>query len=355
MRMSNTSRLCALMARAQAGEELTLGFFGGSITQGSLSSTGETCYAYLVYQWWVKAFPRAKFHYVNGGIGGTSSHFGVARAVQDLLQYQPDFVVVDFSVNDDPTNFFQETYEGLIRKILTWTSEPAVLILNNVFYDTGASAQDLHNAVARHYGIPFASIRDTVYKRLKAGEWNREDISPDGLHPNDKGHALVAGELCAVLEQFKEAESTLGNWAVPAPLTVNAYESAHLRTTLDTVPVLSGFRADSEEKHGHLDTFKNGWIGKSLGDSITFEVEASCIAVQYRRSVHRPAPMARVTVDGGAVVTLDGSFDEDWGDALRIETLLHHGTPGRHTVEVKIVQAGEAAGAPFYLLALLTD
>lgn len=78
-----------------------------------------------------KPFPNGKFHYVNGGIGGTTSHYGVSRAVTDVLMYQPDFVVVDFSVNDEPDKFFQETYEGVIRKLLQWKSEPAVVILNN--------------------------------------------------------------------------------------------------------------------------------------------------------------------------------------------------------------------------------
>lgn len=83
-------------------------------------------YARRVFNWWGKTFPQATFHYVNGGIGGTTSHYGVSRVVTDLLMYQPDFVVVDFSVNDEPEAFFQETYEGLIRKILSWDSKPAL-------------------------------------------------------------------------------------------------------------------------------------------------------------------------------------------------------------------------------------
>ena len=120
MYRKNLARLKNCMRRAEAGEELTLGFFGGSITQGSLATKHEYCYAYRVFRWWEEAFPKAKFHYINGGIGRTTSHYGVSRVVNDLLMYQPDFVVVDFSVNDKPEDFFQETYEGLIRKLLIW-------------------------------------------------------------------------------------------------------------------------------------------------------------------------------------------------------------------------------------------
>ena len=122
------ARLKNCMRRAEKGEELTIGFFGGSITQDCAASVHEKSYAYRVFEWWEKTFPKAEFHYVNGGIGGTTSHFGAARVVSDMLMYQPDMAVVDFSVNDEAEEFFQETYEGVIRKLLTWKSKPAVLI-----------------------------------------------------------------------------------------------------------------------------------------------------------------------------------------------------------------------------------
>lgn len=117
------TRLKRCMQRARNGEELTIGFFGGSITQGCLASVHEKTYSYRVFEWWEKTFPKARFHYVNGGIGGTSSHFGVSRIVSDLLMYQPDIVVIDFSVNDGDEEIFQETFEGVIRKSLTWNSD----------------------------------------------------------------------------------------------------------------------------------------------------------------------------------------------------------------------------------------
>lgn len=83
-------RLKKVMDRAKAGEALNIAFLGGSITQGSLSSKPELCYAYHVYEWWKKTFPQADFTYINAGIGGTTSQFGVARAEADLLSKEPD-------------------------------------------------------------------------------------------------------------------------------------------------------------------------------------------------------------------------------------------------------------------------
>ncbi len=48
----------------------------------------------------------------------------------------------------------------------------------------------------------------------------------------------------------------------PKEMTENAYENAKRLTIREISPKLCGFHADTEEKTGHLDHFKNGWIGK---------------------------------------------------------------------------------------------
>lgn len=353
----NLARLKGCMLRAKRGEELTIGFLGGSITQGSLSTKPENCYAYRVFSWWEKAFPDAKFHYVNGGIGGTTSLFGVSRAVTDVLMYQPDVVIVDFSVNDEADSFFQETYEGVVRKLLAWDSKPAVILLNNVRYDTGENAEKYHNSVGNWYKIPHISIRDTVYKKLQTGIYTREELTPDGLHPNDKGHELVAAEIIAFLESVKaDIHEREEEPSLPEPMTANAYEHARRLTIREISPKLMGFRADTQEKAGHLDFFKNGWLGKKAGDRIVFEVEASNIAVQYRKSVTKPALRARLVLDGDIehAWILDGNFEEEWGDCLYLEAILHHGEKKRHTVEIEVMDDGIKGAAAFYLLSLIT-
>ena len=128
--------------------------------------------------------------------------------------------------------------------------------------------------------------RDTIYQRMKAGEYIREELTPDGLHPNDKGHKLVAEEIEKFLESVKaELEVEEKEPVFPKAMTENAYENAKRLTIREISPKLCGFHADTEEKAGHLDHFKNGWIGKKAGDSIHFEVTASCSAVEKRKFI----------------------------------------------------------------------
>lgn len=365
------TRLKNLMKRAANGESLVIGFLGGSITQGSLSSTPKTCYAYLVYEWWKKSFPNASFSFVNGGIGGTTSHYGGARAWKDVLCYRPDIVTVDFSVNDDANEFFEETYEGTLRRLLAAPSDPAVVVLNNVFYDTGKNAQNYHNRIADHYGIPHVSIKDTVYPDVESGKIVRADITPDNLHPNDKGHRLVADEICKLLDSIKaemeeetiageniEGKSTKTEASVllPAPLTENAYEHSRLIQIQDNEAILDGFLVDPIEKKGMLDIFKNGWTAAHTNDKISFEIECSCLAVQYRKSVQQPVPKAKAVIDGDEAhaVILDGNFTEDWGDCLYLEPLLHHAEKKVHRIEITVTDAKDIV-RPFYLVALIVS
>ena len=354
----NLYELKRVMERAMAGEAVTLGFLGGSITQGSLATEPENCYAYRVYEWWSRQFPDAKTVYVNAGIGGTTSEYGAARVEADLLKYHPDVVFVEFSVNDESTEHFKETYEGLVRRILREETAPAVLLVHNVYYHNGANAQVMHAQIGRHYDLPELSMQSCIYPEVVAGRIKNREITPDDLHPNDLGHELVASVITYFLAQVKEELSQKGDRrgkSLPEPLTKNAFEHSYRMQNDNSKPVLSGFVADETLQDGVADCFKHGWTAKKAGDAISFLVKGSCIAACYRRSVKHPAPVAEVVVDGDMehVMRLDANFDETWGDKLELQTLLLHGENKEHTVEIRLLDGAEDCEVPFYLVALL--
>ena len=97
---TGSERIRRFLKRAAVGDELVVAFFGGSITQGSLASSEEKCYAHIFFEMLSERYPKANFTYVNAGIGGTGSYYGAMRLDEDLLSHRPDLVVLDFSVND---------------------------------------------------------------------------------------------------------------------------------------------------------------------------------------------------------------------------------------------------------------
>ena len=346
----NWYRLRSAMDRAAAGKRIAVGFIGGSITQGSLSSTPQTCYAYLVYKWWEERFPDTR--YINAGIGGTTSQFGVARVEEDLLRYGPDVVFIEFSVNDSDTALFRETYEGLVRKV--WKTGAAVVLIHNVRYDTGDSAEDIHLQIGRHYHLPCVSMKSTIYPQVAFGEIPNREITPDDLHPNDAGHALVAEVVRSLLDQVYASEEPHREEPIlPAPLTANQYEESLRYQNHNSRPQLDGFTADDTPQEHITQMFRRGFTAWKKGDRITFSVEGTGIAVQYRKSVKKPAPIARVTVDEKTAVLLDANFQEDWGDCLYVDTVLVHGEDKRHKVEIEITEAHPDDQVPFYLVSVI--
>ena len=356
----NLYRIKKCMKKAQKGGRVTIAFLGGSITQGSLSTTPETCYAYLVYEWWKKKFPKAEMEYINAGIGGTTSQFGVSRVEDHVLKYSPDFLLTEFAVNDDNTEFFMETYEGLVRKILSDEKKTALLLMNNVKYDDGLNAEDMHLAVAKAYEVPMVSMKHTIWPEVKCGRIPNREITPDDLHPNDAGHALVAEAVTAFLEQVYADLSTeegpaVYEKALPLPITANAYQQSMRYQNFNCEAELDGFEPDMQEQKHITEIFRHGWSAWKEGDKITFTLSCSGIAIQYRKSVNQPAPIARVVVDGreDEAVLLDGNFEETWGDCLYIDTIERHIEHGKHTVEITIVEAHENDAVPFYLVSVI--
>ncbi len=355
----NWARLRAVMDRAARGEDICVGFLGGSITQGSLASRQELCYASRVAAWWREAFPAAAVRDVNAGIGGTTSQFGAARAEDDLLRYGPDVVFIEFSVNDENTPHFRETYEGLVRRV--YKTGAAVVLLHNVRYDDGSSAEDVHREIGAHYDLPSVSLRAVLWPEVEAGRIPARDVTPDNLHPNDKGHAIVAAAAAALLERVKAAAEAGGGpeteGTLPTPLTENAYEHSVRYRNDNCAPDLGGFVPDRTPQEHITQMFRRGYTAWHKGDAIRCTVEGTCLAVQYRKSVKKPAPIARAVVDGDEknAVLLDANFDEDWGDCLYLQDLLVHGKDGPHTVDITIVGDHENDAVPFYLVSVIAS
>lgn len=396
----SAERITGLMKRAGAGEELTLCFLGGSITQGSLSSKPQTCYAYLIYKWFSDKFPKASFKYVNAGIGGTTSQFGVARLTENVSPCRPDFCMLEFSVNDASNPYFCESFEAVVRRIMSSASKPAMIIMNNLFYDTGENAQEEHNRIGEAYDIPCISVRDALYPEIVSGRLVRTEVSPDGLHPNDAGHAILAELVINYLEKLydryiaaEKPEAAAAPVVTLEPVTKNALEHLHRTQNRSKAVECKGFKADHTRKKGIWDLFRNGWTASKKGDSISFSFAGSELAVQYLKTINRPAPIAEAIIDGDEKhpVRLDANFDENWGNHIHIDTLLwhgrridpqvvHHGTvknqqPSRedlvleaeatciselvpkkkeHTVEIRIIEAHEDDRTAFYLVSFIT-
>ncbi|MFA6244564.1 MAG: SGNH/GDSL hydrolase family protein, partial [Candidatus Hydrogenedentales bacterium] len=201
--MGNKARLQRVFAKAQRGEKVTVGVLGGSITQGALASSEDNRYGNRIAQWWRDTFPNAEIAFVNAGIGATGSDSGAHRVREHLLSKQPDFVVVEYAVNDPNVPAVAETLEGVVRQILNARNHPAVMLLF-MMNEAGANSQEQHAPIGAHYELPMVSFRDALWPEIQAKRMAWSDVEADGVHPNDRGHEYAARFVTHVLQQTLE-------------------------------------------------------------------------------------------------------------------------------------------------------
>lgn len=349
MAEGNLSRLASVMKRARKGEAITVGVIGGSITQGSSASSTKASYAALVHQWWVEAFPETDIGLINAGVGATTSYLAVHRVDKDLLAYEPDVVIVEFSVNDSDTAFYRNTYEDLVRKILKADSKPAVILLFTTMED-GTSAQTQHLYVGFHYDLPRASYRQLVLKEIEEGRLTWKSISPDNIHPNNKGHAII-GELMwnffnSVYLRMDSIEAE-AEAMIKDPLSSEAYANA---TILDS-ELIEPIQMGSFEKGNIYDRFNNNWFTDSGEGSIIFEVTAKNIGIMYYKITNGTGGQYDVYIDGEYSKRLDADFKGGWGSYA--ETLEVYSSEDEKTHTIEIRKSDTSSGDFFAILGLL--
>ena len=342
MSEGNTVRLAAAMKKAQNGEKITVGVIGGSITQGSLASTPANCYASKFNDWWQNKFP-GKVDFVNAGIGGTNSYLGVHRVDEQLLSYNPDVVIVEFSVNDTDKVMNKYSYDSLVRKILSCNSDPAVILLFTTMED-GTSLQDVHKEIGMAYDLPMISYHDAVYPEVAAGTLNWKDISPDNIHPNDVGHDIINQIISRYLDGVYDGLDSVSE--EPSAFTAEAYTKdyyagAKMLSAADITAVSSeGFEVVEKDFY---DQFHNNWKTVS-GGRITFELECSNLGFFFMRTTDGKGGKFEVYVDGTKKGTLNADFTGGWGNYGETQQVLFAAERTKHTIEVKPAEGSEDKG-----------
>jgi acyl-CoA thioesterase-1 len=328
----DTTRIFHAMAKARRGEDVTVAVIGGSITAGSLASGEDKRWANIMKEWWVSTFPESNVGFINAGIGGTGSDIGAHRIREDVLDYDPDFIVVEFSVNDSEGEHAEKMMEGLIRQVLQSDSLPGVMMLL-LKQQNGTTAQACHKLVGEHYNVPMVSFADLIDAAVASDGRVLDDIYVDGLHPNDLGMQYMADflideltEIYSVLpddDDLPEIDTTL-----PAPLVTDTYAHTYRYKTSAIVPVAnSGWTATSVL-----------WRASDVGAEMSFIVDGNAISILYSRHNTTNRGRVEVWIDDMAHKTLDAYWTETWGPATVFALIEENLPDGQHTLHIKVIE-----------------
>jgi len=335
-------------AKLEKGDNVKIAYFGGSITD----QAGWRVQSLVHLQ---KMYPKVKFSGINAALGGTGSMLGVFRMDNDVLQYNPDLIFIEFSVNDEATGGPERdivcAMEGIVRK--TWKQYPNcdICFIYTVTTSCGifeklrngkmCNAASVMEQVADYYAIPSIHMAIEVARLEKAGKLQMKapdaqvtqvsgkeldmvspvrvtadgkiPFAPEGVHPYlDTGHRLYTEAIIRSLPTIKASASKPRLHILPAPI-----DSSNLENTV-MLPVDHGQvkmagpwnkLSDGEIKNNMHESFGNRvpslWRGE-LGAELSFRFKGSRAMIY---DIMGPGcGKLEITIDGKTliVVRMDG-------------------------------------------------
>lgn len=329
----NMTRMADVFQKAQNGEDITVAYIGGSITEGYNAGTTEF-YAKTCTDLLQGYFPDITVTGVNAGISGTPSLLGNLRLERDVLSADPDIVFVEFAVNDGQEADYKNAYESLVRTLLTQDKDIAVVLLFTVL-DSGYTCQEHMSKIGANYDLPMISVHDSVYEEIEAGSMTWQDYSNDQSHPNAYGHKCITDfvdnyyqkVLPVVAENVGEVSKEL-----PDPVFSGKYMNMHYMdsATMDGVE-LDGF--EQNDTHG---SFHNGWMYRGTdGGSMKFTVDCSVLEMVFKANNSEKFGTADIYVDGEKVKSVVSNMSDGWNNPVTAY-LIDDDSSAEHTVEIRM-------------------
>lgn len=212
--LGDTSRVGKFLKRARAGENLTVLGFGGSITAGAglISTKEDISYGKKVTNWLEQKYPQSNFKYINAGLSGTNLTYSVFRVKEDVLKYNPDLVILDYSVNTRGDTDVKNLYSSIVSQINKANEETAMINIH--FTETeleerpgiidysskkgSATNQEISEAVV-DFDLPSISYYSFINDKIEKNIITKNDIFQDYVHPTENGHLIAANLITNLL------------------------------------------------------------------------------------------------------------------------------------------------------------
>lgn len=327
----NNYRIKKAIAKAKAGEDVTIAFIGGSITQGAGAVPINTmCYAYKTFEGFCKLLNKGvdeNIHYVKAGVGGTPSELGMLRYETDVLDdgnITPDIVVVEFAVNDEGDETKGECYDSLARKIYNSPNKPAVILLYAVFANDWNLEERL-TPVGYAYNLPMVSTRQSVVEqfylsRNEGGVLSKNQFFYDMFHPTNAGHKIMSDGIINLFKHVIESpeDEDLDITGITPPIGGD-FENVVLvdrkRNSVGAVIDEGGFTGidtDIQLVERNMDLagspeFKDNWLFAAGSENpvFTMDVECKTIFVIFKDSASVKVGCAEAYVDGQMTLSMD--------------------------------------------------
>ena len=167
---------------------------GDSIGEGAGTETnGQQWFKQL--QAYLQNVNKGKVSVTNVSMGGNTSYAGYVRTMvlNDDVDY--DLAIICYGQNDR-TDGFSTNYESIIQAIRTKYPDCSIISILESSQREYTEKMTTIQSICEHYSIPVA---DTIAAFNNSGK-AYEDLSDDGVHPNDTGQEIYFETVKAVID-----------------------------------------------------------------------------------------------------------------------------------------------------------
>lgn len=371
----NNARIKKAIEKARAGEDVTLAYLGGSITEGFAASETNNgdCYAETSYKQFRHLFGAgdgSNVHFINAGMSGTSSALGITRYQRDVLDQMktgeyPDILFIDFAVNDGNDG---DTYESIIRTALDQGS--AVVLMFVVFQGRTGKESD-YSQYGTYYDLamvsPGSGMPDSKTDAENKEAFDKWCFWLEGQnrtygHPDVSGHRYMADCITRMFTEIddqaaeednikdirdiepKKSDNFVGMKTFVSSTDLSKNESVKevqagsFNTFTDTAQPKLQYIKNGKE---NLEWFPDVWMhAAGAGDeSFTATINCRSLIIAYKESAS--CGEAECFIDGKSVGKLDQTGG-GWNNA-RLLRALQGDTVAEHKIEIKMLDSSKPA------------
>ncbi|MBQ7921647.1 MAG: SGNH/GDSL hydrolase family protein [Clostridia bacterium] len=350
-------------------KKLTIGYFGGSITEGMLAP-GNTIMSYRIQvnEWFRQQCPEAEIREVQAAISGTGTQLGMHRCEDDLLKGDPDLIFIEFAVNDYGQCSYEQLaaqVETILRKAYAKNPYTDVVFLYTTMKEICDSlekggeytSRSAHTAVAHHYGLPMIDIGTVMWTEVLRSGGDFLQYTSDTIHPNAAGYALYSDTICSFLSQWLNMDTPNEMKKIVLPertFCPKLHMNAHIEdcTQLDGLK-MDGFTVSGKTLCGRYPRYIES---ATPGDSFSFTFTGENAGFYWIKA--NDSGDVLVSVDGGEDITVRSwDFYCPGGPRAAYNFFAENLEYGVHTVVVRIAEtkAEESKGTAIRIGAILVS
>lgn len=168
---------------------------GDSIGEGAGTETdGKQWFKQL--KSYLEKINNGRVLFENVSMGGNASYAGYVRTMtlDDDVDY--DLVIICYGQNDY-TDGFSTNYESIIRAIRSKYPDSSIISILESSQREYTEKMTIIQSICKHYSIPIA---DTI-KAFNDSEKEYEDLTGDGVHPNDAGQKIYFETVKTIIDK----------------------------------------------------------------------------------------------------------------------------------------------------------